>query len=152
MQILLAAIGKMKPGPEQALFDYYTQRVPWKITLKEYEIKKEMTAGVRKEKEAEVLLAVMKDAQHVIALDEHGEQMTSALFASRLRKIRDDGARKIAFVIGGADGLHETVLARAKTSLSFGRVTWPHMLMRGLLAEQLYRAHTIITGHPYHRA
>jgi 23S rRNA (pseudouridine1915-N3)-methyltransferase len=152
MQILIAAIGKIKSGPELALYDYYTQRIPWKITLKEYEIKKPLASQARKEKETELLLAGVQDSEHIVALDEGGGQMTSAALARHLRKIRDDGARRIAFIIGGADGLHESVLKRAQLSLSFGSLTWPHMLMRALLAEQLYRAHTIISGHPYHRA
>ncbi len=151
MNILIAAIGKLKSGHEHALYEYYTGRIPWKITCKEYELKKQMDDARRKEKEAQLLLAACADAAHVIALDERGAQMTSPAFASHLRKIRDGGARKIAFIIGGADGLHESILERAHQSLSFGRVTWPHLLMRGLLAEQLYRAHAILNGHPYHR-
>lgn len=151
MQIVIAAIGKMKSGPERTLFDHYAGRLPWKISVKEHEIKKALEDAARKEREGELLLAACEDCDHVIALDEHGETMSSQSFASHIRKVRDNGARKLAFVIGGADGLHAAVLKRAQLKLSFGRATWPHMLVRGLLAEQLYRVHTILTGHPYHR-
>ncbi len=151
MQILLTAIGRCKSGPELALFEHYAGRVPWKITVKECELKKPLATDARRGKEAELLLAACKDSDYRIALDEKGEQLGSAKFAAHLKRMRDDGMRKIAFIIGGADGLHESVLARADLMLSLGRLTWPHMLVRGLLAEQLYRAHTILSGHPYHR-
>jgi 23S rRNA (pseudouridine1915-N3)-methyltransferase len=151
MHIVIAAIGKQKSGPEQALYEHYAARLKWKITVREYEIKKAMEDAARKEQEASLLLKACEGAQHLIAMDARGEQMTSPELASHLRKVRDNGARTIAFIIGGADGLHKNVLARAQTSLSLGRVTWPHQLMRGLLAEQLYRAQSILGGHPYHR-
>jgi len=88
----------------------------------------------------------------VIALDERGDNLSSAQFAERLRGWRDSGAADVAFVIGGADGLPADVRKSAKLVLSFGRVTWPHLLMRALLVEQIYRAQQILDGHPYHRA
>lgn len=119
--------------------------------VKEFEIKKTLPSVQRKEQEAELLLSAVAAAQHVIALDEKGKEFTSKLFAAHLQKQQDQGARTIAFVIGGADGLHDNILKRAHATLSLGRLTWPHMLVRGLLAEQLYRAHTILNHHPYHR-
>lgn len=151
MQIHIVAINKLKTGPEQALYNYYVQRLPWKVTCKEYELKKAPAPSARKEKEAELLLAGCEGADRIIALDAAGKQMTSPALAAYIHKARDNSARTFAFVIGGADGLHESVLTKAHLTLSLGLVTWPHMLMRVLLAEQLYRAHTIITGHPYHR-
>jgi 23S rRNA (pseudouridine1915-N3)-methyltransferase len=151
MHILIAAIGRLKSGPELALFEHYAARLAWKITVREYEIKKAMEPAARKQQEAALLLKACADAGHILALDARGVQMTSPELAAHLRKTRDHGAQRIAFVIGGADGLHETILAQAQTKLSFGRVTWPHALMRALLAEQLYRAQSILSGHPYHR-
>jgi 23S rRNA (pseudouridine1915-N3)-methyltransferase len=151
MQITLAVIGKIKSGPELALFEHYAKRLPLRITVKEFDIKKPLTVDQRKEQEAELLLAACKDAEHIIALDEHGKTLSSTEFAAHLQKQQDNGMRKLAFVIGGADGLHASVLKRAQLAFSFGRITWPHMLMRGLLVEQLYRAHTILSNHPYHR-
>ena len=86
-----------------------------------------------------------------MALDERGEQQTSRQFAAHIQKWRNDGTREVAFVIGGANGLHETVLSGAQMIIAFGRQTWPHLIARGLLIEQIYRAQTIISGHPYHR-
>lgn len=153
MHILIAAVGRAKDGPERALLESYLARLPWKVTLKEIELKKkELAADVRRKLEGEALLEVLLPDTRVIALDERGKNEGSEAFAKRLGQWRDDGARTIAFVIGGADGLDEAVRKRANAVISFGAVTWPHMLVRALLAEQLFRAHTILTGHPYHRA
>jgi 23S rRNA (pseudouridine1915-N3)-methyltransferase len=97
-----------------------------------------------------VILARAVGAQ-LIACDEHGRAMTSRDFASRLATLRDDGARHLAFVIGGADGLDPSVVGAAIQTLSFGSQTWPHALARAMLAEQVYRAVTILAGTPYHR-
>lgn len=152
MQIIVAAIGKAKPGPEKELFAAYAARVPWRIDLKEIEIKKELAVDARRAREGEALLAAIPEGARIIALDERGKAETSEVFAKRLGRWRDDGVRCVAFIIGGADGLDEALRKRADAVLSFGALTWPHMLVRALLAEQVYRAHTILTGHPYHRA
>jgi 23S rRNA (pseudouridine1915-N3)-methyltransferase len=151
MKILLAAIGKIKSGPGLELYQYYTKRLPWKVTVRELEVKKALPAPERKLQEGLLLAEALQDADCIIALDEHGKDMTSAAFAAYLQKRMDTGARNVAFVIGGADGIAENILKKAHLTVSFGRVTWPHMLMRGLLAEQLYRAYTILNHHPYHR-
>jgi 23S rRNA (pseudouridine1915-N3)-methyltransferase len=100
--------------------------------------------------EGETLLAKLEDA-FVIACDEHGQALASRAFAERVSKLRDDGVRSLAFVIGGADGLDAAVLARADQTLAFGPQTWPHALARAMLAEQLYRAASLMAGQPYHR-
>ncbi len=152
MNIVIAAIGRARSGPEQALFDTYAGRLPWKIDVKELEIKKELAADVRRAREGELLLGAIPDGARVVALDERGKNEGSAAFATRLGRWRDDGVRTVAFLIGGADGLDEPVRKRADLLMSLGAMTWPHLLVRGLLAEQLYRAHSILSGHPYHRA
>lgn len=151
MHILLAVIGKLKSGPEAELYRHYAARLPWKITLKEHELKKPLSAAVRQEQEAKLLLESCVSAQHLIAMDEKGKPLTSNAFAAHMGGIRDRGVRTVTFVIGGADGLHASILQRADLCFSLGGITWPHMLVRGLLAEQLYRVHTILSGHPYHR-
>ncbi len=151
MHILIAAIGKLKSGPEQALYNHYIRRLPWKITVKEHDIKKILSSPERKQQEAELLLATAKDADHIIALDEQGKDLTSNALATHMQQRSDEGARTIAFLIGGADGLHDNIRRRAHLTLSLGRMTWPHLLVRGLLAEQLYRVYTILHHHPYHR-
>src|SRR5262249_55605419 len=121
MHILIAAIGKLKSGPELALYEHYAARLKWKITVKEYEIKKALEPEQRKQREGTLLLEACKEADHVIALDAKGSQMTSPGLAAHLRNVRDGGAQTIAFLIGGADGLHKDALTRAQMKLSFGR-------------------------------
>lgn len=151
MKITVAAIGKAKRGPEMALVDEYLKRIPWRVDLKEFEIKSARDARTRITREAEALLGAVPTGAVVIALDERGKAENSAAFAARLGKWRDQG-RALTFLIGGADGHSDAVRARADHLLAFGPATWPHMLVRVLLAEQLFRAHTILSGHPYHRA
>jgi len=151
VKIVIAAVGKAKRGPEAALFDEYLKRIPWKVALKEIETKAERDLAKRKDREADALLAVVPEGAVVVALDERGKAETSAAFATRMGKWRDQ-SRAVAFLIGGADGHGDAVRARADHLLAFGPATWPHMLIRPMLAEQLFRAHTILSGHPYHRA
>ena len=152
LQIVIAAVGKAKAGPERDLYDSYLARLPWRVELKEIEIKKDLAVDVRKAREGEALLAAMPAGARLVALDERGRTEASEAFAARLGRWRDDGVRTVVFVIGGADGLDETVRKRADLVLSFGALTWPHMLVRAMLAEQIYRAQSILAGHPYHRA
>lgn len=100
--------------------------------------------------EAEALAPLLEQA-HVIACDEHGQARASRAFAAELGRLRDDGVRRLVFVIGGADGLDPALLGRAHGKLAFGPQTWPHALARVMLAEQVYRAVTILAGGPYHR-
>ena len=109
-------------------------------------------AAKRSAEEGAALLRLARDADVVLALDEHGKMLSSEAFAKLLAKIRDDGAKTAAILIGGADGLGADVLAKARTKISLGAITLPHQLARIVLAEQLYRAATILAGHPYHRA
>jgi 23S rRNA (pseudouridine1915-N3)-methyltransferase len=152
MNILVAAIGRAKPGPERDLYSSYVERLPWKVDLKEIEIRKEASVAVRRAREGEALLAAVPEGARIVVLDERGKAESSERFAARIGTWRDDGARTLAFLIGGADGHDEAVRKRAHALICFGAMTWPHMLVRGMLMEQLYRAHSILTGHPYHRA
>lgn len=151
MRILIAAIGKAKAGPEKSLYDHYAARLGWPLSLKESEDKKSTQSAQRKQREGELLLAASEEAHVRIALDERGKSMSSVEFAHLLQKLKDQGMQHIAFLIGGADGLDKPVLSACRQSICLGTMTWPHMLVRGLLAEQLYRAQTILSGHPYHR-
>lgn len=150
MKLLIAAIGKAKPSPEQQLYLDYTKRLPWKISVKEFQIKQDDSAK-RMQREGEQLLAACVGYDHLVALDESGRQLSSREFAATLASWQQRGASSFAFVIGGSDGLSDEVLKKANLVWSLGKVTWPHMLVRALLAEQLYRAHSINSGHPYHR-
>lgn len=151
MRLLIAAIGKAKASPEQQLYQDYARRLKWKLECKEFDVKL-ADARERKERESEQLLAACKDYDKVVALDENGKNLSSAEFTEQLKRWQGQGNSSFAFIIGGADGLHENVLKKSHLVWSLGRVTWPHMLVRALLAEQLYRAHSIVSGHPYHRA
>ena len=151
MNILIAAIGRAKPGPERDLYESYVKRLPWRVDLKEIEIKKEQSVDVRRTREGEALLAAVPEGARIVVLDERGNACDSAKFAAKMGAWRDDGIRQVTFLIGGADGHEEMVRRRADVMLNFGQMTWPHMLVRAMLAEQLYRAHSILSGHPYHR-
>ena len=102
-------------------------------------------------REGELILAALPPGARLVALDEHGGAWSSRVFAERLAQWRDQGTATLAFAIGGADGLDRTVIDRADAVLSLGPMTWPHLLVRGMLLEQLYRAQQILAGHPYHR-
>lgn len=151
MRLLIAAVGRAKKGPERALWEHYAARVTFPLTLKEVEEKRRLSSPELKRREAELLLGALPDGATLVALDERGKSLTSPQFAEKMGRWRDEGVRDLAFVIGGADGLGEAVRVRASLLLSLGAMTWPHMLVRGLLAEQLFRAQCILSGHPYHR-
>lgn len=151
MKLTIAAVGRLRSGPEQQLIDSYVSKLPWRVDVREVDAKSKVEGAVRLKREAELLANVIPDGAKIVCLDSRGKIQTSEDFARRLGDWRDEGERDIAFVIGGSDGLDPVLLKRANLSLSFGAVTWPHMLARVLVVEQLYRAHCILTGHPYHR-
>ncbi|WP_119462893.1 23S rRNA (pseudouridine(1915)-N(3))-methyltransferase RlmH [Rhodospirillaceae bacterium SYSU D60014] len=152
MRILVAAVGRARAGPARDLVEAYRRRIAWPLEIKEVEERRRLSAEEMKAREGELLLgALPKREARVVALDERGKMLSSTEFADLLGRWRDQGVAEIAFLIGGADGLESTVTARADLVLSLGRMTWPHLLVRGLLAEQLYRAQQILANHPYHR-
>ena len=152
MKITVIAVGRAKAGPEKALYDNYVRRISIPFELKEVEEKKPLSGTELKRREAELITAKIPDGAIVIALDERGRSFSSEEFAKKLGSWRDESVRDIVFIIGGADGLDESIRKRASLALCFGTLTWPHMLVRGMLAEQVYRALSILAGHPYHRA
>jgi 23S rRNA (pseudouridine1915-N3)-methyltransferase len=152
MHILIAAIGKARAGSHTTqLFDEYKKRLSWTVTLKELEEKKPLPDSRRIEREAQLLTQACEGVDRIIALDERGKDLSSAQLAKQIGDWQMEGFRKLAFIIGGQDGLSPNLRAKAHLTLSLGRLTWPHMLVRPLIAEQLYRAYTILTNHPYHR-
>jgi 23S rRNA (pseudouridine1915-N3)-methyltransferase len=152
MRLSLIAVGRLKPGPLDALAQHYAERIQWPLSVREVEEKRKLPAQEMIEREGALLLAALPPSAVLVALDERGRHMTSAAFAERVGRWRDAGTSDLAFVIGGAGGLAEAVRERAQLVLSLGAMTWPHLLARGLLLEQLYRAQQILAGHPYHRA
>lgn len=151
MKIVIAAVGRAKAGPERELFDSYTRRITWDVELREVEARKNLPDAKRIESEGEMLLAQVPPGSRTVVLDEHGKSTTSRAFATVMSAWRDEAVPAAAFLIGGADGHSPAVLRKASMVLSFGKLTWPHMLARAMLAEQIYRAQTILGGHPYHR-
>ncbi|MGK9232571.1 23S rRNA (pseudouridine(1915)-N(3))-methyltransferase RlmH [Inquilinus limosus] len=152
MRLTIAAVGRARPGPLRDLFDDYAGRSAWPLTLREVEARKGLSGLALKREEAALLLAAVPAGAAVVALDERGRDLDSEGFARLLGRWRDEGRGDAAFLIGGADGHDDAVRGRADLLLSFGRLTWPHLLARAMLAEQIYRAQTILSGHPYHRA
>ena len=148
----------MKQGPERQLVARYLERAaangrPLALTgFEVLELPESRAAGAtaRRADEAKALTAALPDGA-VIALDARGKSITSGAFAQQLTRWRDDGRPAVSFVVGGADGLDPVLTARADLVLSFSPLTWPHQLVRIMLAEQLYRTTTILSGHPYHR-
>lgn len=143
LKVTVIAIGKQKRSPEQELWQEYLKRSKWPVQLIELDTS-------HKEKEGEQLLKATPKGAKIIALDERGKTLSSPELAQWLA-LAEREAQPLAIVIGGPDGLSETVRKAAHLLLSFGKLTWPHMLVRPMLAEQLYRAQTILSGHPYHR-
>ena len=149
MQLQIRAIGKLKKNtPEFAIITDYLKKTRWPVEVKEYEEKKALTGLELKQAEAKLLLSDLPSGAFVVALDEHGKTLSSRELATTLRP---HASQELIFMIGGADGLDESVQKRANLILSFGRMTLPHFLMRAVLAEQIYRIRTLWDGHPYHR-
>lgn len=160
MRLVVAAVGRLKAGPERDLARRYLERIgqigravgldaPEVVELEESRAR---SADRRKHEEAVALKAALDPKLAVAALDETGKALSSEAFAAMIGRRRDDGAAGLAFVIGGPDGLDPGFLAEAQAKIAFGAMTWPHQIVRILLAEQLYRAATILAGHPYHRS
>jgi len=156
MRVHICAVGRLRAGPEKALIDDYLTRFDrtgralglGPANLIEVEDKK----GGGMAAEAALLERALPSGALVCVMDERGKVMTSPQFADQLSDWRDKGRSDLAIVIGGADGLDSALRARADFALSFGKMVWPHMLVRVMLSEQLYRAASILAGSPYHRA
>ena len=155
MRIHICAVGRIKSGPESTLFNDYQTRFDrtgrglglGPLSVNEVEDRK----GGGKSSEADLLRRSTPDGAFVIALDERGKTLSSPDFATLLASQRDAGTRDTALLIGGANGLDPTLVDDAKVTLSLGKMVWPHMLARVMIAEQLYRAASILAGAPYHR-
>lgn len=138
MKIKILATGKMKSKPLLTLMDMYHKRMNWTVDVREVD---EITPKV---------MAQLKDQDYVIALDERGEALTSEKFSKHIEKIQMS-SQNLVFLIGGASGYAPAVKERAQALVSFGKATWPHMMVRVMLMEQIYRAQQILAGHPYHK-
>jgi 23S rRNA (pseudouridine1915-N3)-methyltransferase len=160
MRIVIAAVGRLKRGPESDLAAEYRKRAAAigrssglrDIELVEIRESRARDVERRRTEESIAIANIIPERAVVAILDEHGDNLDSAGFAALLRQWRAEDRPAACFIIGGADGLAASLRARAKTTLAFGAATWPHQLVRVMLLEQLYRAGTILAGHPYHRA
>jgi len=160
MRIVVAAVGRLKQGPETELSERYRKRAAQtgrQLGLRDIEIieireSRADDAGKRMLEESIALANIIPQGAAVVLLDLHGENMDSGRLAAQLAQWRSDDKPAVVFVIGGADGLAPSFKDKAQLRLSFGAATWPHQLVRVMLLEQLYRITTILSGHPYHRA
>jgi 23S rRNA (pseudouridine1915-N3)-methyltransferase len=150
LHIQIIAVGRLRDRPVAELVKRYHSRLPWDVRIVEIDVRGSADPVRRAARESEQILRSVA-GDRLIVLDEEGELADSTAFARRLMVWAETGARHLAFVIGGADGVPANVRERADWLLSLGPMTWPHQLVRVLLLEQLYRAYSLISGHPYHR-
>jgi 23S rRNA (pseudouridine1915-N3)-methyltransferase len=159
MRLTVAAIGRFRGGPETELIGDYAARIRaagrplgfLHFEIREMEAPKGLAGAKRRTRESALLEQSGNAAAKRIVLDENGKNLASEAFADQLRKWRDESAGEIMFMIGGADGHDRSLVEKADLALAFGKATFPHMLVRVMLVEQIYRAMTILSGHPYHR-
>lgn len=150
MKITVIAVGKAGKGPEADLITEFLRRLPWQLSFIEVEEKRPLSKARKMESEGNKLLAAIPRESFVIALDKDGKTLSSEVLAKSIEQWRGRH-QGLVFLIGGADGLAKPALQRADFKLSFGPMTWPHLLARTMLMEQLYRAYAIQKGHPYHK-
>jgi 23S rRNA (pseudouridine1915-N3)-methyltransferase len=159
MRLLVAAVGRLREGPERELVERYRKRAEQTgrgigfrgADVVEIRESRAQDVGKRMIEESIALANAIPDKAVTIILDERGDNLDSTTLAARLRRWRDDGRPAAVFVIGGDDGLAASLRDKAELRLAFGVATWPHPLVRAMLLEQIYRAVTILSGHPYHR-
>jgi 23S rRNA (pseudouridine1915-N3)-methyltransferase len=151
MKITIVAVGRIKKGSEKNLWDIYAKRLKWSLVLKEVEEKNALGPQAIKRKEADLLLAKVPKGALLVIMDQNGLNISSLDFAKRIGLWQDRGMRDLAIVIGGSEGLDQTVIAKAHLKIAMGKMTWPHMLARIMLLEQIYRAQCILENHPYHK-
>ena len=154
MKITILAVGRLGRSAEAGLARDYAERATASgrsLGLGPVEIVEVEARKPGKAAEAQALRAQLGDDAYLIACDEHGRAVASRDFSQKIARLRDDGVRNLVLMIGGADGLDPTLVAQARETLAFGPQTWPHALVRVMLAEQAYRAVTLLAGSPYHR-
>jgi 23S rRNA (pseudouridine1915-N3)-methyltransferase len=160
MRLVVAAVGRLKTGPEQDLAERYRKRAEQAgrqigfrgVEIVEIRESRATDPNKRMIEESIALTSMLPDKAIAIILDERGQSLDSVTFASSLGRWRDDGRPAAVFVVGGDDGLAQSFRDKSELTLAFGLATWPHPLIRAMLLEQIYRAVTILSGHPYHRA
>ena len=160
MRLVVVSIGRLKQGPERELADRYFERFDEagrklgfrELVVHEIPESRARDAATRMAEEAAAIAAHLPEKSILVALDERGDNLDSANFSRQLGRWRDEAVAQAIFAIGGADGLSPDLRRKAKLEIAFGSATWPHQMVRVMLLEQIYRAATILAGHPYHRA
>ena len=159
MRLIVLAVGRLKAGPERELWDRYAKRLSGvapplglSVDWREFDEGRAKSVDERRSEEARTLLAAAPKGAWIVALDERGTAPTSPQWAAEIGKARDSSVPASVMIIGGPDGLDASVRQAARSTISFGAMTWPHQLVRVMAGEQLYRALSILSGHPYHRA
>ena len=153
MRINLIVVGQLKSGPYFELYTEYKKRIRWPIILREVIARNMPNAdsSAMIKREGKLLADLIPNNSIVAVLDERGLAISSEDFAEKISEWSVSGVNDIVFIVGGANGLDSALYKRANLTLSFGRMTWPHMLARVMLVEQIYRSQQIISGHPYHK-
>ena len=152
MKITIISIGKFKQDSKKNIFNDYLKRIEWKLSLKEIEVKEALTGDNLKNKEGQLIIKNIPSSSKIILLDEKGKNITSIEFSKIITNNLDMSYSNLVFIIGGANGVCESVKKIANITLSFGKITIPHMMVRLILIEQIYRSYTIFNNHPYHRS
>ena len=151
LRLTVVAVGKIRGTPYEALLQDYLRRFTSPIAVTEVDERKTLSPIQLRQREGEMLAEKIPPASFVVALDPRGKIFSSENLATFVQQRQDDGTRDMVFILGGADGLSDDIVARTQLRLSLGAMIWPHLLARVMLVEQLYRAQQILAGHPYHR-
>ncbi len=153
MKITIISIGKFENSPHSSVFEHYKKRLKWQLELKELDLKNSnnLNSLQVKESEGKLILKALKPSSKLITLHEKGKEFSSLNFAKLISDYGLQGSSDLSFIIGGAYGLSDEVLNLANLKLSLGAMTFPHLMVRSILCEQLYRAYLINNGHPYHK-
>ena len=151
MRITIVAVGKLRQNIFNQLYGLYAKRLRWELRLREVEPHNSKNIREQRRHESTRLLALIPNSAHIIILDENGEMLSSSELASWIDSKIQNGSKDIYIVIGGANGLDLNIFPKSHLILALGRLTWPHLMVRGMILEQIYRAQQILSGHPYHK-
>lgn len=150
MKITVITVGKSRKSKYADLLKEYSGRIRWNLEIQEIE-SRSPSPQIQQKEECEKILSLLQSDKYVIAMDQRGKSISSPDFANKINQLQNEAIPHIVFVIGGSEGLNEEIRNRANFLMSFGHQTWPHMLARTMLLEQIYRAQQILSGHPYHK-
>ena len=151
MRITILAVGKLRHSIFNQLYELYAKRLRWELISREIEPHNIKNIREQRRYESAKLLALIPDGAQIIILDENGETLSSLGLASWVDRKIQNGTKDICVLIGGANGLDLDILSKSHLILALGRLTWPHLMVRGMILEQIYRVQQILSGHPYHK-